>query len=218
MGKPSKLALRTRISRWVALQVASKTVSVALGTPIISGAVMAALAYTSGLPLAATFFAAMGVAAFASVILNQGRAFVVAYSVAGKVSITGGELAQAISRGGRTGYGFALKLTNKADIPLEYRVERVSAHIAGSAILGDDPDDNEGSVIKTGLAALYHVGVAAMPYACSQQLSGEFEYKITYGRPGRLKHVIEEKGFIHALTDAEGEIIDARLVNRTVLS
>src|SRR4051812_15175580 len=92
------------IARWVGIQVAAKAVSLGLGTPLVTGAVMGALAYAQGLPLALGFLCVVLASAGASTMLNQARSFMLAYSVQGKFVLKGAFGERGQSGDGSQGY------------------------------------------------------------------------------------------------------------------
>lgn len=198
------------VGKWLGLQVASKAVSLALGAPAVAAAGMAALAYLDALPLAWAFLATLAAAAFTSVLLNQARAFLLAYSVSGKIEVKGGELVRAKSHGGKIGYGMAIRVENHAAMPLEYNVRRVVGHLEGRLAVGDAPNPNRGSVVHGGDSRLFAIGVAPMRPAKSRQLHGEIDFEVAYGRPGKLNHVASGKFSVLAVTDEDGDVFEAR--------
>lgn len=197
------------IAKWLGLQVAAKAVSVALGAPVVVAGVMATLAYTQGLPLAWGFLAVVLAAAGASTVLNQARSFMLAYSVANKIYTTGVDAVPAADSGGKRGYGISIHFQNSADIPLEYRVRRSSAHLDGRIASVSGPDVHlatDGDIIEAGGRREFVVGLVPMALAKNKHISGELEITYAYGRPGKLNNERAEKFNLRITTDEEGKV------------
>jgi hypothetical protein len=197
------------VARWFGLQVAAKAVSLALGAPVASGAVMGALAYAQGLPLAWGFLAVILAAAATATALNQVRSFVLSYSVVGKLYTATLSIERAMSLEEQEGYSVGVPFRNAADIALEYRVRRFSAHLDGRIVARHGPSANlatDGDVIEAGGSRIFIVGLVVMEPAIGKHLTGELEITYSYGRPGRLNNERTENFRMVVTTDEDGDV------------
>jgi hypothetical protein len=205
---PSK---SSRLARWFGLQLAAKAVGLALGTPLVAGAAMAVIAFVRGLPLEWAFPAVIVSAAGASALLNQARTFMLAYSVANKVydHAIGAQLAANDEH--PSGYSIFIRFLNAADVPLEYRVTRVSAHLEGR--LAKQQVVSTGSLIEAGEERPYMIGLVPMDPVQAGKIKGEVEVEYVYGRPGKLNHVTAHRRQLMIATDENGQVASCNVFN-----
>lgn len=196
------------IARWFGLQIAAKAVSLALGLPVVSGAVAGGLAYAQGLPLFWGFVGALLSAAATSTALNQARSFLLAYNAANKITIEGVEVMRATDDAGVDGYGMGLQFENRADIPLEFQIIRISGSIEGR--LAVDRTTTKGGLVDAASTYTFGVGVVPSERRISELLSGTIDFHMLYGRPGRLKHTIERSVDVRFRTDQHGSVVSLR--------
>jgi len=191
------------IGRWLVLQAASKAVGLAIGSPLVLGAIMAALAYAQDLPLAYSFVAVIIVVAATSTALNQGRAFLVAYNVAHKFPRAHVEVKYGAMTGDVAGYTTRVFYTNKADVPIEYDVTRSSCHLDGK-IAVHDQTARTGAIADPGNTLFHSVGLVPMEPRPNAKLSGVVELTMNYGRTGKAVYERTERLAIMLTTDANG--------------
>lgn len=204
-GKRNEPKAIAGIGRWIGLQIAAQAFKWAIGLPVVTGVVMAALAYANNLPLAWGFFGVLGASAFMATFMNQARAFTVSYNVAGKFHSTDVVLDRGLSRvSNKEGYRVGVIFRNVADIPLEYSVTRASASVGGRVV--EHEPITTGSEVIAGKTIGYMIGAAPMERVCSEHMFAEIEIEYAYGRPGKLKHRRVEKFTVAMHMSDSGEV------------
>lgn len=191
-----------KVTKWFGIQLAGKALSVALGTPLITGLIMAVIAYVQGLPLAWGFFTVSGVAAFTSITLNQARAFAVAYNIENKLAFTGVQVGFAFNDKVERGYGMGISFRNEADIPMSFKVERSSAHLGGKVAVKIEEVVN--GEIGPGMPAGYIVGVVPLEAQPNSILDGEIDCTIAFGRANKPNKTRRFRFRVVVNTDATG--------------
>jgi hypothetical protein len=209
VSRPPSASKANAIAKWFGLQIAAKAVSLALGAPLISGAIMGVLAYAQGLPVAWGFLGVIVAAAATSTMLNQARSFMIAYSVSGKVSIYDAKVKSGMNLDKTVGYLVTIEFKNTADVPLQYHIDRFSGHIDNRIIARPGRSGEMaglGGIISPGSGKLYTVGMAVMSLEKDKHLEGELEVTYSYGRLGKLNYINTEKFVLAISTGGTGTV------------
>lgn len=214
MAKQIKSPPRESLTAWLAKQIAAKALGVALGLPLVTGTVMAVLAWLQGLPLATGLLFVVLAAAGASTILNQARTFSLAYSLAEKFEPVGFLVEAAKSRQlEHEGYGVAVTFQSSADVAIQYIVDKCRASLDGRVI-----------PIEEGISTVYDVeaygarqwafGIAPTGLKPSATILGDIEVTYRYGRPGKLNISRTAEHRIWVVTDAMGMVTESRIFSK----
>jgi hypothetical protein len=180
------------------------------GAPVVS----AILFYLNGYPVGVVFLSALVALAAVAVGLNNISQWITRRSPAGKLGFAG--LAVSIVRDETVtpplfrGLKFGAQLANSAEVPIDIRFEEfhtqldnivpkekfvpVLLHAGG----GKGFATNSGSLID--LTKVDRVNAT---------LLGEMRFKISYGRPNRLRHLLEQTVYVAVQFDGNGEFVRA---------
>ena len=63
-------------------------------------------------------------------------------------------------------------------------------------------------VVDAGRPSFHAIGVVPMEPVCGGRLVGPVDFRLRYGRPGKLKYVIEGLFSIRGTTDSHGDVTD----------
>jgi hypothetical protein len=192
------------VARWLALQLAAKALSLALGAPIVAAVAMSGIAILRGLPLEWAFPAVLLSAAAASTLLNQIRTFILSTSASDKLILKRVDVRRAVDDDGREGYAVAVFFENSADTALEYEVIRISAHLNG--MIARHSPGTKGGLVAAGEARGYMIGLVPMELVINSTITGEVEVNYRYGRPGKMSYERTRRLRTNIMTDVDGDI------------
>ncbi|MCZ4342023.1 hypothetical protein O4H52_10430 [Sphingomonadaceae bacterium G21617-S1] len=189
----------------IATAIAAHALRLVLIATISVSTVTAIFAWLQSLPLVWGFLAVIAAAAGTATLLNQARAFLVSYSLAGKfrrkdVFVSPGTLVQ----GGAQGYQMGVIFENRSDIPLEFHVVRAIAHLSNTRATGQGSAKPE--PINPSAELGHMCGVVPIALAPNAHLMGEMELVVEYGRPGKLTGKITENLDLFITTDVAGNV------------
>lgn len=197
--------------RWLGLQIAGKAVALALGAPIVTGAAMGILAYIQGLPLAYGFLAVLLSMASVSVLFNQARVFMLAYTANNKMVPEAAVVFRATDDHGNEGYAVGVTIRNKADVPLEFRETRSAAELDGR-VLKQDVVSTKGDIVESGECRIHVVGFVKMVPVTTGALAGKCDLVFDYGRPGNLIYQRSFKRSLRAALAPDGSVVHTNAV------
>lgn len=192
-----------KFGKWLGLQIAAKAVSLALGLPIVAAIMMGALAYLQHLPLAYGFLAVLLAAAAVSLLMNQARTFMLAYSPINKVVAEIAMIMHAKDDDGKEGYAIGVLIHNRADVPMAFRVTREQGDVNGT-VARQGKDATKGDIINAGDSRIHVIGLAVMASIPDSVLMGNVELAYKYGRPNNLSCESTFRRGLRAQTDAGG--------------
>lgn len=212
-GAPMNNDKLTAFAKWIGFQLAAQAFRLVAGLPVVVGTLTVALAWMQGLPAPWIVASAFGAIALVSLILNLLWAFSIIFGIDGLVNIVGVQIEGARSRTtGEVGYGIIILFKSEASFPLQYTVDKCTAHIERHLAVPEKALAMPYDIAPYGNNG-FMIGVAQMSFVKDSTLHGELDIEFRYGRPNKLKISKRQKYRLWAETNPIGDTRESRLLS-----
>lgn len=175
------------------------------GAPIVTGA----LAYANGYPSAVIFMMALGAFAIIAVALNNYAQWRERQSAAAKVDFVAPVIGINAPDGKLRGFKLGVALRSTALFPMETRIDELETQIANR--VPTEAFHVRTAPISRGTGTQYSNALIDLSDVdrAGKLLYGRISARVSYGRPGSLRHSIERQYYLAMKFDKDGNFENA---------